>query len=161
MTTLRRYDAGTVTLPVPEDWLHGEQDMGAAVAVAEGYRPGSFAANLVVSVHELLAGESERDWVGRVVAELAAGIPRLRVLDTEDLELGGRPAARVLSHYPLPEFGGVTVEQWLVTDAERPVVLSCSVATLEYDDRADVFAEIAAGLRIAAERGPDTGRNPR
>jgi hypothetical protein len=144
----RRHEADGVSLALPDGWPVVGEELGAVVAVAEPYRDGRFTANIVVSRHETAEGESEVDWVGRVVAETAAEVPRMRLIDAEDLEIDGRPCARVLAHYPLPEFGGVVVEQWMVLEPGAPLLVSCTVAATEYDERADLFAEVAHGVRL-------------
>ena len=139
-----------VTLPVPEGWEVSEDVPDTVLAAVEPRREGRFAANTVVTL-DVLGDETLVGWAQRQVAMLTERVPRLRVLDLEDVALDGWAARRVLAHYPLRGHGGVTLEQWLVPDGQRGVVLSCSAAALEYDRLADLFVEVAAGLRVSTE----------
>jgi len=149
MIPFRQHTVGDISLSVPQDWMVSENVTDTVIAAAAPHRDGHFTANVVVTVDEIFAGETLVGWAQRTVAALTQQVLRLRVLDLEDTEIDRRPARRVLSHYPLPGHGGVSLEQWLLSDGPRGVILSCSTAALEYDDRADLFAEVAAGLRVA------------
>lgn len=86
-------------------------------------------------------------WSDAVRRQLPARFPRLQVLDVEQTLVRGRPARRVLSHYPTPPAGGHVLEQWLVPDDDGGLVLSCTAPALEYDDAlAATFGRIAASL---------------
>lgn len=149
MTRLHHYTAGDISLPLPAGWEATPHAPDAAIAAAEPYRSGRFTTNVVVTVEDgLPAGDTLDAWTQRTIAALEQQVTRFRVIDLEDAEVDRRTAFRVLSHYPLSGFGGVTLEQWLLPDGPRGVIVSCSTATMEYDDRADLFSEIVAGLRL-------------
>ena len=150
--TGQRHGREGVSVPVPAGWTESAAAPEALAALVADYRPARFTPNIVVTAHELEPGESPAEWVERALPLLAEELPLLHLIDSCETEVAGRPGHRALSHYPLAEFGGVTVEQWFTTDGGRGLVLACSVGTLEYDDAADHFAEVAAGLEIGTAR---------
>lgn len=145
--TYRHGEAGFM-LPVPASWEVTENVQGCAfVAVEPVSEHRYFAANIVVTVERLQAGESMDAWMQRARSDLAQSLNRLWTIDTEDTEIDGLPAWRVLTHY-LHSGGGVNLEQWSVARGEWGYVVSCSMSALDYDRLADVMAHTAEGLRI-------------
>ena len=146
---VHRHGGGGFELPLPVGWEWAENVKGCALLAIEPDRDdGHLRANVVVTVERLEEGESLEQWSGRSLAALAETMHRHRLLDLADLEVGGRPARRALSHYVNRVHGGVCLDQWLVPAGELGVVVSCTTAALEYDDLFDLMRAIGEGLRV-------------
>jgi hypothetical protein len=132
-------------IPLPAGWEVTEDVEGCALLAVEPPREQPHLRASVVVTVELLGEEVDvAAWEHRSVAALPESFNRLRVIDDERVHVGGRDARRVLSHYVHGRFGGVCLDQWLVAG----VVLTCTVAALEYDDLWDLITAVAEGLRL-------------
>jgi hypothetical protein len=146
---VHRHGGGGFELPLPVGWEWRENVEGCALLAIEPERDDEhLRANVVVTVERLPQAETLDEWSDRSLAALEASLNRHRLLDLVDIELGGRPARRALSHYVDRMLGGVCLEQWLVPAGERGLVVSCTTAALECDDLFELMHAIAEGLRI-------------
>ena len=141
-----RHPVAGFELPLPAGWERREDEDGCALIAVEPPRAEPHLRASVVVTVELGAGD---DWADRSLAALRDSLNRLRVIDDDAVEVGGRPARRVLSHYVHRQFGGVNLEQWLLRADDRGYVVSCSTAALEYDDLWDLMTAVGEGLRLA------------
>jgi hypothetical protein len=131
-------------IPVPAGWERTENQDGCALVAVEPPRAEPhIRASLVVTIEPL-----RDDFEERSLAALRESLNRLRVIDDDRVEIGGRPARRVLSHYVHREYGGVCLEQWLLAQEGFGYVVSCTTAALEYDDLWDLTNAIAEGLQV-------------
>lgn len=134
------------TLPVPVDWETTEEVEGCAlVAAPPTGDPQGFLPNVVVTVEQLT--DLEETWVRQSREALGDQLMQLRIIDTEETQVGGMRAWRTLSHYMHPR-GGVNLEQWAAAWRGWGYVVSCSMSSLDYDDLADTMTSIAEGLRL-------------
>lgn len=139
-------------IPVPAEWQVAEGVQGCALVAAEpAPESRGFVANIVVSVEPLGVDEPAEAWVARSRESLQDGrLNRLRLIDSEETEIGGATAWRTLSHYLHRPHGGVSLEQWQVAYDGWGFVVSCSTGALDYDAYADAMAYAAEGLQILA-----------
>lgn len=151
MTTWHRLAVGDVTVATPPGWETRREGDGATIVMTET-RGDHAAATIMVTIADRTQDESSVAWAQHVVASLGERIPRMRVIDLEDTEVDGRWARRVLSHHPHRRHGGLVLERWLVPDGSRGIALTCSVPTPGYDERADLFAAVAARLELGGSR---------
>ena len=151
LVTYRHPTAG-FSLPLPRGWERVEDAEGVALIAVEPARPPWFRANLVVTIERLGDMDLPR-WTEAGLGLLEQSLERPLLLDLEEIEIGGRPARRALVHHAT-ETGAVTMEQWALTEGSLGYTVTASVATLEYDDLADLFATMVAGFR------PDPGFTP-
>jgi hypothetical protein len=135
-------------IPVPAAWETSEEVAGAALVTVEPERDGAFRGNVVVTAETVAPELDLRAWAERCVELLCRELNRCHLLDAEDTEVGGVPARRALVHYVQPAFGGVNLEQWMLKAGVRGLVISASTAVPDYDDRRDLMAAIASGLRL-------------
>lgn len=143
---IHRHPSAGFEIPVPAGWERTEDEDGCALIAVEPARAEPHLRASVVVTVELLRDDLDA-WAERSITALGESLNRLRVIDEDVVEVGGRPARRVLSHYVHRRFGGVCLEQWLVAAGERGYVVSCSTAALEYDDLWDLMSAIGEGLR--------------
>jgi hypothetical protein len=140
-----RHPVGFV-LPLPVGWEVSENVDGCAVVAVEPARHDPhLRASVVVTVEVL--GDDAPAWSDRSLAAVRESLIRYRLIDDEQVEIGGRRARRVLGHYVHAGFGGVNLEQWLIVHAGRGYVISCTTAALEYDDLCDLMRAVAEGFR--------------
>jgi hypothetical protein len=145
---VHRHSIAGFEIPIPAGWERTEDVQGCALVAVEPPREQPhLRANVVVTIEVLGDDADVRAWEQRSLAALARSMNRVRTIDDERVEIGGRDARRVLSHYVHREFGGVCLEQWLLASAGAGFVVSCSVAALEYDDLWDLTSTVAEGLR--------------
>jgi hypothetical protein len=141
---VHRHSVAGFEIPVPAGWERTENTDGCALVAVEPPRAEPhMRASLVVTIEPLRADFEERS-----LAALRESLNRLRVIDDDRVEIGGRPARRVLSHYVHRVYGGACLEQWLLAHEGFGYVVSCTTAALEYDDLWDVTNAIAEGLRV-------------
>jgi hypothetical protein len=133
-------------LPLPPGWEVSENVDGCALVAVEPARHDPHLRASVVVTVERLGDDAER-WPERSLAAVHDSLIRHRVLDDEEVEIGGHRARRVLAHYVHAGFGGVNLEQWLLAHGDRGYVISCTTAALEYDDLADLMRAVAEGFR--------------
>jgi hypothetical protein len=146
---VHRHGGGGFELPLPVGWEWCENVEGCALLAIEPERDdGHLRANVVVTVERLPEPGSLEEWSERSLAALGESLHRHRLLDLADVEVGGRPARRALSHYVDRLHGGVCLEQWLVPAGELGFVVSCTTAALEYDDLFELMHAVADGLRV-------------
>jgi hypothetical protein len=145
LVTYRHPTAG-FSLPLPQGWEQVEDAEGIALIAIEPERPPWFRANLVVTIERVGAEMDVSSWTEAGQELLEQTLQRPLMLDVEQVEIGGRPARRVLVHHAT-ETGAVTMEQWALTEGALGYTITASVGTLEYDDLADLFATAAAGFR--------------
>ena len=133
-------------LPLPAGWEVSENVDGCAlVAVEPARRDPHLRASVVVTVE--VVGDDAAGWPDRSLAAVRESLIRYRLIDDEELDIGGRRARRVLGHYVHAGFGGVNLEQWLIVHAGRGYVISCTTAALEYDDFWDLTRAVAEGFQ--------------
>jgi hypothetical protein len=152
LTTYRHPTAG-FTIPLPSTWERAENAEGVALVAVEPERLPWFRANVVVTIEQLPADMGLADWADTGLVQLDRILQGFLLLDVEGTEVGGRPARRTLAHHTT-DTGAITMEQWILTEATLGYTVTASVGTLEYDDLADLFTTVAAGLR------PDPGFTP-
>ena len=144
---IQRHEPAGFELPIPSGWeVVRDQDGCALIAVEPPRAEPHLRASIVVTL-ELL--EDADGWEERSLTTLREALNRLRVIDDEQVEVGGVPARRVLSHYVHRAYGGVNLEQWLLRRDGRGYVVSCSTAALEYDDLWDLMTAVGEGLRLS------------
>jgi hypothetical protein len=141
---VHRHSVAGFEIPVPAGWERTEDEHGCALVAVEPPRTEPhLRASVVVTIEPL--GD---DFEEHSLTALRESLNRLRVIDDDRVEIGGRPARRVLSHYVHRVYGGVCLEQWLLAVDGLGYVVSCSTAALEYDDLWDLTHAIAEGLRV-------------
>jgi hypothetical protein len=141
---VHRHSEAGFEIPVPAGWERTENQDGCALVAVEPPRAEPhMRASVVVTIEPL-----RDDFEERSVAALRESLNRLRVIDDDRVEIGGRPARRVLSHYVHRVFGGACLEQWLLSHEGFGYVVSCTTAALEYDDLWDLTNAVAEGLRL-------------
>jgi hypothetical protein len=141
---VHRHSEAGFEIPVPAGWERTENTDGCALVAVEPPRAEPhMRASLVVTIEPL-----QDDFEERSLVALRESLNRLRVIDDDRVEIGGRPARRVLSHYVHRVYGGACLEQWLLAHEGFGYVVSCTTAALEYDDLWDVTNAIAEGLRV-------------
>ncbi len=134
------------TLPLPSEWeQEPDPRPGVALIAVEPDRGPWFRANAVVTREQLPPGMDLATWQRHAAAYLPQVLADFILLDAEDLVLCGRPARRTLAHH-CADAGAVTMEQWATVAHGVGYTLTASVATLEYDDLADMFAAMAEGF---------------
>jgi hypothetical protein len=143
-----RHSVAGFEIPIPAGWERTEDEEGCALVAVEPPREEPHLRASVVVTIEVLGEGDPAAWADRSLAAVRESLNRLRVIDDDRVELGGRPARRVLSHYVHRRFGGVNLEQWLLASGGLGYVVSCSVAALEYDDLWDLTNAVAEGLRV-------------
>lgn len=147
---VHRHSVAGFEIPIPAGWERTEDEEGCALVALEPPREEPhLRASVVVTIEVLGEDDGLQEWADRSLEALRASLNRLRVIDDDRVELGGRRARRVLSHYVHRQFGGVCLEQWLLALGGLGYVVSCSVAALEYDDMWDLTHAVADGLRVA------------
>lgn len=123
---------------------------GALIALLQERPPGEPVATAVVTRESIPLGRHDlARWSDSAHRGLAERLPRLQLIDLEETTVANRPARRLLMHYPAAPTGGHVLEQWLVPDPHRGIVLSCTAPALTYDDTAAAaFAAMAASMTI-------------
>jgi hypothetical protein len=145
---VHRHSVAGFEIPIPAGWERTEDEEGCALVAVEPPREEPHLRASVVVTIEVLGEGDPAAWADRSLAAVRESLNRLRVIDDDRVELGGRAARRVLSHYVHRRFGGVNLEQWLIASGGLGYVVSCSVAALEYDDLWDLTNAVAEGLRV-------------
>lgn len=148
-----RHPGTGFVVPVPSDWERITDAQGTALIAVEPERGPWFRANAVVTVERLPAGSDMPAWHARSVAALGPSLERFLPIDTAVDDVAGRPVGRILGHHTT-DAGAVTIELWLVAERGIGYTLTASVGSLEYDEFADMFATMAAGLRPDPEYTP-------
>ena len=96
-------------LPLPAGWEVSENVDGCAlVAVEPARRDPHLRASVVVTVE--VVGDDAAGWPDRSLAAVRESLIRYRLIDDEELEIGGRRARRVLRHNVHAGVGGVNLE---------------------------------------------------
>jgi hypothetical protein len=145
---VHRHSVAGFEIPIPAGWERAEDVQGCALVAVEPPREQPHLRASVVVTIEVLGDDADvRAWEERSLAALGDSLNRVRAIDDERAEIGGRDARRVLSHYVHKRFGGVCLEQWLLAHGGVGFVVSCSVAALEYDDLWHLMNTLADGLR--------------
>jgi hypothetical protein len=146
------------TLRLPDRWERVENQGGVALIAAEPDRDPWFRANAVVTIEQMPTPTDLAGWHENSMTLLRQMLDEFLLLDVEDLEIGGLPARRTLAHHRSDArqiIHSVTFEQWALLSGDRlGYTLTASVATLEYDELADGFTEMAHAFR------PDPGYTP-
>jgi hypothetical protein len=148
---LETYEHPTVRfeLPLPPEWERTENLHGCALIAVEPPREEPhFRANVVVTVEPLDRDAELEGWTERSLDALRESLNRLRVIDLDDVEIGGLAARRALTHYLHGQFGGVNLEQWSLVHGGLGYIVSCSTAALEYDDLWSLTNAMVEGLRM-------------
>jgi hypothetical protein len=145
---VHRHSVAGFEIPIPAGWERTEDEEGCALVAVEPPREEPHLRASVVVTIEVLGEVDPGAWPDRSLAAVRESLNRLRAIDDDRVELDGRPARRVLSHYVHRRFGGVNLEQWLLASGGLGYVVSCSVAALEYDDLWDLTNAVAEGLRV-------------
>lgn len=146
---------GRFSLPIPPGWeIHGEPRVTLPLLMAAPHEGGGPQANILVTVSELPAEMTFRDWQLGTDDLLARTLVEFQLLDLEHVTLGGLPGVRRLACH---NAGGqaVTMEQWATAFGTRGLAVTATVATDVFDAFADDLSSIAAGLQIP-ETASDT-----
>jgi hypothetical protein len=131
----------------PAGWTtYRSPDSGTRIVLAPR-RLDHFQANLVVATTARPPDDDLDGWLTRTDDMLARRLSCYQTLDQEPVRVGSWSGVRRLACHVHPDAGSLTIEQWILVDRKRAVVLTASAATLEYDELADVFAELVAGVR--------------
>lgn len=153
----RQYEHPTAgfTIPLPEEWEPLADIDGVALIAVEPARGSQwFRTNLVVTIEPLDIGADLAGWQEQALALMRYGLHEFQLVDVEDIELAGLPARRTLIHHRTeagPMAAAVAMEQWTLIVGRLGYTITASMAALEYDELADVFAGLVAGFR------PDPG----
>lgn len=143
-----------LTLPLPEEWERVEDTEGIALIAVEPERGPWFRANAVVTIEQLDPQFDLGRWHEHSLALLPKTLRDFHLIDVEETEVAGLPARRTLVHHRTESehiINAVTLEQWTLVQGVLGYTLSTSAATLEYDELADVFAEMARRFQPARE----------
>lgn len=151
LLSLHRHDAGGFDLPLPLDWEVSHDIPDCAVVCAARRSSPQVPPHIAVTVMERDEAEPVGDWAARCRGELVEALG-LRVIDVEHTQIAELPAYRTLFHHVHPRFGGVCLEQWAVPARDRCYVISCLAGALDYESVADVFQQVATGLRVKDAR---------
>jgi hypothetical protein len=142
-----RHSVAGFEIPLPPEWERTEEQEGCALVAVEPPREEPhLRASVVVTIEAPGEERPFEEWTDGALTAVRESLNRLRVIDDELVEIGGRPARRLLSHYVHRKFGGVCLEQWLLAERGLGYTISCSSAALEYDDLRDLMSSIAEGL---------------
>ncbi|MGQ0630723.1 MAG: hypothetical protein ACT4P1_06740 [Sporichthyaceae bacterium] len=138
------------SLPIPPGWeIHGEPRVTLPVLMTAPDDGGGEGpqANILVTVSELPAAMTFRDWQLGTDQLLGQTLDEYLLLDLEHVSLGGHPGVRRLGCH---NAGGraVTMEQWAAAVGTRGLAVTATVSTGVYDAFADDLSAIAAGLHI-------------
>lgn len=146
---LHHHASAGFSLPLPESWQVVEDpQQGVPLVALEPDRDGIFRCNAVVTLDEVPKGLDLTGWQAGAETMMRQAMQDFLLLDEDQLEIGGQPALYRLIHHLLPEQGPVTMAQWMLLRASSGHTLTCSVGTMEYETRADLFVEIAQGFRF-------------
>ena len=115
------------------------------VALLHPERDWEFQPAFAVTAEPEAAETVLEDWVAAALGGQARELLGFRALDRGPDRIGGVPATRTLAHY-LRGDHAVTLEQWWLSAEGRRWVLSASCATLDFDELADRFEELARGF---------------
>lgn len=134
----------------PSGWRRADPIDGVLISLVADGPGGEPVATAVVTREDVpLGGHDLARWSDATRRMLAERLPRLQLVDHEETVVAGRPARRLLAHYPAAPRGGSVLEQWLVPDTDRGIVLSCTTTALDYDDAtATTFAALAASITL-------------
>jgi hypothetical protein len=144
-----RHNTGRFDLPLPTDWEVTHEVPDCALVCASRRPRGQLPPHIVVTIDGRDDSEPADEWAERFRGDLVAGL-RLRVIDVEQTRVGELAAYRTLSHYVHPGFGGLCLEHWVIPDRGSCCTISCLAESLEYDSLADVFRQVATGLRVGS-----------
>ncbi len=108
---------------------------------------GPLRPRLTVSRERLDPVPALEDVTSARLEDLQATVPDFQLLDLEELTLASRPAHRTLAACRDGALS-LTLEQWWTIDGNSVVTLTAVVPTMEYDDVADVLAQMAATFRL-------------
>ncbi len=136
---------------LPHGWRElGDAAPGTAVAVEPAEASaGGFGSNLVLSSADN-ADLSFRDWQVTTDQLLPRMLTDYLLLDLERCLVAGRPGGRRLAHHLTPDGVAVTMEQWFTAVDGVGWTLTATVDSFRYDEQAELLAQAAAGLEIAA-----------
>jgi hypothetical protein len=144
-----RQQAGGFSLPIPESWqVADDPQPGVPLVAVEPDRDGIFRCNVVVSLDEVPEGLDLTGWQAGAEPMMQHAMEDFLLLDLAQLDIDGQPAMYRLAHHLVPDQGPVTMAQWMLLRAGRGHTVTCSVGTMEYETRADLFEEIAQGFRF-------------
>jgi len=150
--TAYRHDDAGFAVSLPTGWPVDDEVDGCALVCVEpppaGTHPAYLPPSIVVTIDALHDDEPFDRWLSRFRVSLAEIYNKLRLVDLEDTALGDLPAYRTLSHYLHGVVGGVCTEQWCIPAPGLVYVITCAAGTLQYDDFADTFQDVAAGFRL-------------
>ena len=136
------------TVRRPMSWeVHEEEGDLVFLAPDTG---GPLRARLTVNRERLDHVPALDDVTAARLRELPAALAEFQLLDLEQLTLGSRPAHRVLATCRDADLS-VTLEQWWSVDGASVITLTGVVATMEYDDLADVLAGMAASFETTGD----------
>lgn len=149
MTAGRPYRSESLglELPLPDGAeVLDRADRGLVMDLADA---GDGAARVVVTVEPAEEGATLRELTDRALS--AGRVAGEGLIDRQAAHLRSLAADHSLTH----DGSGLTVEEWRALDSGRLVTLSAACPTAGYDRRADVFAQLAEGLRLGP---PPAGR---
>jgi Probable lipoprotein LpqN len=146
------YRSDSCEVPVPPGWtaFDGAQFEFEAVVIAPTSDRG-FDPSVVVGTIDLDAPADPDAWLDTSDSLLGEELTEFQVIRRGQELVDGHDAIRRLGRYHDPHVGPIMLEQWVVATGNRALVLTASAAEAEYEATAPVFAEMAAGLRLAYE----------
>lgn len=151
--TTKRFTHPTAgfTIPLPREWETVTDIDGVALIAVEPSRGDRwFRANLVLTIEELARGADLADWQRQAVGLMRQGLPEFHLIDLAETTLAGYPARRTLFHHRAESgsvAAAVATEQWTLVVGGLGYTITTSMAALEYDELADVFAGLVADFR--------------
>jgi hypothetical protein len=136
----------------PDIEVHEDLPHVAMLAVerAEILPEGAFRASISVVVEDGPPGLGLEGYVEGSLRQQAATMTEFRVLDRDELALGGVPTVRTLAHYVGGEALAVAIEQWRLIARGLGWVVSASSDAISYADKGEIMATCAETFRVDA-----------
>lgn len=144
-----RHSVAGFKVDLPREWEQAEGPAPGTSLVALEPESGRFRANVVVNVDELPEGLGFAGWQDGIDRKLPELMDGYLLLDREHVEINERGTIRRLAHHATPN-GSATMEQWTMVDGlgTTGFSLTASAGTLDYDNYAPLFAQIAETFRL-------------
>jgi len=149
MTTLVSVANGGIGLVVPADWettLDGAP--GIPVAAMAPPTPTPFRTNVVVTVGDVPAAMTSREWQAGTDLLLTESLEQYQLLDLEHVTVAGLEAVRRLAHHVTDEGIAVTMQQWAVLVEGHGVTLTATVPTVDFPVLARAVDAIGRSLSV-------------
>jgi len=149
---LERYaDPRGFSLLVPAGWKQVvDPRTDIAFLAIDSVPAANFCANVILTTDDLPPDLDLDDWQSHAGAMLESMLAGYLLLDQERLDRPGGPIIRRLVHHVVAQSEPVTAEQWTSLHGRTGYTLTCSAATLAYDDVADILTEVGHSWRLAS-----------